>query len=114
MIRRLNEDSLSVFTLAGVPGIMRGMLQDIGRRIEGGATVHSISVPAEGIGEGDAAEPLAKIEKLYPDVSIGSYPYFEIDRRGVNFVARSRNAHVLDDVELVLKNLALSLKVDLS
>jgi len=104
----------NVFTLAGVPGIMRGMLQDIDRRIEGGATVHSISVPAEGIGEGDAAEPLAKIEKLYPDVSIGSYPYFEIDRRGVNFVARSRNAHVLDDVELVLKNLALSLKVDLS
>jgi len=45
----------NVFTLAGVPSIMRGMLSDVEHRIKGGAKVYSRTVTAEGIGEGDAA-----------------------------------------------------------
>ena len=45
----------NVFTLAGVPQIMRGMLPDIVHRIDGGAEVFQITVEASGIGEGDAA-----------------------------------------------------------
>ncbi len=89
----------NVFTMAGVPGIMKGMLQDIGHRIKGGAEVFSRTVLASGIGEGDAAEHLAVIEKNYPGVSIGSYPFFNADLRGVNFVARGRDERVLDEVE---------------
>lgn len=99
----------NVFTMAGVPGIMRGMLQDIGHRIEGGAKVFSRTVLAEGIGEGDAAAPLAEIEKSHPGVSIGSYPFFNADLRGVNFVARSRDEDILDKVETALKTLVESL-----
>ena len=99
----------NVFTLAGVPGIMKGMLGDIGHRIEGGAKVYSRTVAATGIGEGDAAAPLAEIEKSHPGVSIGSYPYFNADLRGVNFVARSRDEGVLDVVESELKTLVVTL-----
>lgn len=95
----------NVFTLAGVPGIMRGMLQDIGHRIKGGAKVFSRTVLAEGIGEGDAAVHLAEIEKNNPGVSIGSYPFFNEDLRGVNFVARSTDERVLAVVETELKAL---------
>ena len=99
----------NVFTLAGVPGIMRGMLGDIGHRIEGGAKVFSRTVTAEGIGEGDAAAPLAEMEKAHPGVSIGSYPFFNADLRGVNFVARGRDEDLLDKVETALKRLVDSL-----
>ena len=99
----------NVFTLAGVPSIMRGMLPDIERRIEGGAKVFSRTVEVPGAGEGDAAAGLAEIERRHPGLSIGSYPYFEPDRTGVNFVARSRDEEVLGRVEKELAALAAEL-----
>lgn len=101
----------NVFSLAGVPGIMRGMLQDIGHRIKGGAKVFSRMVLAEGIGEGDAAVHLAEIEKNNPGVSIGSYPFFNEDLRGVNFVARSTDKRVLAVAETELKALVGQLAI---
>jgi len=95
----------NVFTLAGVPSIMRGMLPDIEHRIKGGTKVYSRTVEATGIGEGDAAAGLAEIEKAYEGVSIGSYPFFNADLRGVNFVARGRDEVVLDVVEEKLLSL---------
>ncbi|MEP6343570.1 MAG: molybdopterin-binding protein [Maricaulaceae bacterium] len=95
----------NVFTLAGVPSIMKGMLADIAHRIDGGAAVHSVTVLAENIGEGDAAKPLAEIEDQYAGVSIGSYPFFNDELRGVNFVARSADLEILKDVEKALKAL---------
>ena len=99
----------NVFTLAGVPSIMRGMLLDIEHRIEGGAKVYSRTVTASGIGEGDAAAPLAKIEKAHEGVSIGSYPFFNAELRGVNFVARGRDEAQLDKVEAALEKLVVKL-----
>lgn len=95
----------NVFTLAGVPQIMRGMLADITHRIEGGVQTYQISVSAEGIGEGDAAEALAQIEGEFDGVSIGSYPFFNEALRGVSFVARGPDPVQLNNVESALKAL---------
>jgi molybdenum cofactor synthesis domain-containing protein len=99
----------NVFTLAGVPGIMKGMLADIGHRIDGGAEVFSVTVTAENIGEGDAAAGLAEIEANHDGVSIGSYPFFNAKLRGVSFVARSRDRAVLKTVKEALKALVETL-----
>ncbi|WP_298917642.1 molybdopterin-binding protein [uncultured Algimonas sp.] len=99
----------NVFTLAGVPQIMRGMLADIGHRIEGGRRVHQITVVCEGVGEGDAAAGLADIEQAHEGVSIGSYPFFNDALRGVSFVARGPDAAQLADVERDLKALVARL-----
>jgi molybdenum cofactor synthesis domain-containing protein len=99
----------NVFTLAGVPQIMRGMLADISHRIKGGARVHQITVTCEGIGEGDAAAPLAQIEADHPGISIGSYPFFNDELRGVSFVARGSDKAQLADVEEALKSLVETL-----
>lgn len=99
----------NVFTLAGVPGIMKSMLADITHRIEGGAEVFSVTVTAENIGEGDAAAALAEIEAAHDGVTIGSYPFFNDDLRGVSFVARARDRAVLKTVEEALKALVISL-----
>ena len=95
----------NVFTLAGVPQIMRGMLEDAVHRIEGGAVVHQITVEARGIGEGDTAARLARIEAAHPGVSLGSYPWFNDDLRGVNFVARGRDRDVLERVRRELEDM---------
>lgn len=93
----------NVFTLAGVPKIARGMLEDIAHRIEGGAVTRSRSVKGEGLREGDIAVQLGELQAEYPDVSIGSYPYFlELQdgklRRGTQLVVRATDDAKLDEV----------------
>lgn len=99
----------NVFTLAGVPQIMRGMLTDITHRIEGGAKVFQITVSVSDVGEGDAAARLAEIEAAYPGVSIGSYPWFNDDLRGVNFVARGTDETQLAEVKRDIETLVADL-----
>ncbi len=99
----------NVFTLAGVPQIMRGMLADIAHRIEGGGKVFQITISAPDIGEGDAAARLAEIEAAYPGVSIGSYPWFNDELRGINFVARGTDEAALDQVKKDIEALVAEL-----
>ncbi len=89
----------NVFVMAGIPAVMRGMLQDIGHRLEGGAVVHSHTVRAEGVREGDIAEPLGALARARPEVSFGSYPFMRLKGKttefGVSLVARSRDADLI-------------------
>ncbi len=85
----------NVFTMAGVPSIMRGMLEDIGPRLKTGRRVLACTIRGSGLREGDIASPLGAIAKAHPDVSIGSYPWIipapggRTDY-GVNLVVRGR------------------------
>jgi molybdenum cofactor synthesis domain-containing protein len=81
----------NVFVLAGVPSIMRGMLQDVGWRLEGGAVVRSATVRVEGFGEGVIAAPLEAVAKAHGEMSLGSYPFFGPAGYGSNLVLRSRD-----------------------
>jgi len=85
----------NVFTLAGVPQIMRGMLEDVGPRMRGGRPTVSRTVRVEGSGEGQIAEPLEMVAKAHPDMSLGSYPFFSADGYGSNLVIRSRDPEQL-------------------
>lgn len=87
----------NVFVMAGVPSIMRGMLQDIGRRIEGGAVVRSRTIRANGVPEGDIAQGLEQLEfNANGVVTFGSYPWFGPEGFGVHLVARSADPMALD------------------
>ena len=81
----------NVFVLAGVPQIMRGMLEDVGPRLRSGAVVLSRTVRVEGSGEGAIAAPLEAVAKAHPDLSLGSYPFFTEGLYGSNLVLRSRD-----------------------
>jgi molybdenum cofactor synthesis domain-containing protein len=82
----------NVFTLAGVPVIMNGMLEDVGHRLRSGAVVLSRTVRVEGSGEGAIAAPLEAIAKAHPEMSLGSYPFFGDGLYGSNLVLRGRDA----------------------
>ncbi len=93
----------NVFVLAGVPVIMRGMLEDVGPRLRTGAVVLSRTVRVEGTGEGAIAAPLEAVAKAHPTMSLGSYPFFTEGLYGSNLVLRGRDAGELEStvVELI-------------
>lgn len=87
----------NVFTLAGVPSIVQGMLQDIGHRLERGVVVKSITVRSSGLREGDIAEELGALNDELEDVNLGSYPWFRsVTDHGVALIARSTDKSRLD------------------
>jgi molybdopterin-biosynthesis enzyme MoeA-like protein len=100
----------NVFTLAGIPSIMRAMLVDVQDRLETGIKLYSIVVMAKGISEGDAALPLSIIEKSYMNVTLGSYPNFNSELVGVQFVARGTDPEELKRVKLELEGMVSKLK----
>jgi molybdenum cofactor synthesis domain-containing protein len=82
----------NVFVLAGVPAIMRGMMEDVGPRLRTGKVVIARTVRVTGTGEGVIAAPLEAIAKAHPDLSLGSYPFYGEGGYGANLVIRGRDA----------------------
>ncbi len=81
----------NVYTMAGVPMIMRAMLEAIEPELERGVVVHCATVSTQ-LGEGRIAAALARIQDEHKDVAIGSYPFYRDDGFGVQLVARGRDS----------------------
>jgi molybdenum cofactor synthesis domain-containing protein len=81
----------NVFVLAGVPMVMRGMMDDVIPKMRTGAVVVAKTVRVEGAGEGVIAEPLGALAKAHPGLSLGSYPFFGPEGYGSNLVVRGRD-----------------------
>jgi molybdenum cofactor synthesis domain-containing protein len=96
----------NVFVLAGVPMIMRGMMEDVVTRLRTGAVVISRTVRVEGAGEGAIAAPLETLAKAHPALSLGSYPFFGPEGYGANLVIRGRDPA---EVEAVADDLVAAL-----
>lgn len=87
----------NVFVMAGIPSVMRGMLEDIGHRIKGGAVVRSRTVRGKRVREGDIAAGLERLEaESNGAVTFGSYPWFSPDGFGLHLVARSADPALLE------------------
>ena len=96
----------NVFVLAGVPMIMRGMMEDVGPRMRPGAVVIARTVRVEGTGESVMAAPLEAVAKAHPDLSLGSYPFFGPEGFGSNLVVRGRDE---SEVAATVEELVLAL-----
>ena len=93
----------NVFVMAGVPGIMKGMLEDVGPRLRTGAVTHARTLRVLGMGEGVLAAPLEAVAKAHRDMSLGSYPFFTPEGYGANLVVRGRDAAQVDAVVVELR-----------
>lgn len=82
----------NVIVMAGVPSIMQAMLDEVGPKLKTGRRMLSDSVRAD-MREGDIGTELGEIASAHPEVSIGSYPFFD-DSFGPNthVVIRARDA----------------------
>jgi molybdenum cofactor synthesis domain-containing protein len=97
----------NVFVLAGVPQIMRGMMEDVGPRLRTGKVVIARTVRVTGTGEGVIAAPLEAIAKAHPELSLGSYPFYGEGGYGANLVIRGRDA---EEVASTVESLIAALK----
>jgi molybdenum cofactor synthesis domain-containing protein len=85
----------NVYVMAGVPMVMRAMLEAIAPELPRGVTVTSVTISAR-IPEGAIAEGLAAIQKENPAVSIGSYPFYSEAGPGSQLVTRGRDAQAVE------------------
>ena len=92
----------NVYVMAGVPAIMRAMMEDILPRLRRGRLVHCATVEAP-IAEGRIAEALMKIQQDFSDLALGSYPYYREDGFGVQLVARGRDAARVEAAALAIE-----------
>ncbi|WP_108396610.1 competence/damage-inducible protein A [Devosia submarina] len=86
----------NVHVMAGVPIIMRAMLEAIAPTLRGGKKVQSVTVKAA-VGEGSVGGPLAELQALYPDVKMGSYPQMGKGRLMTELVLRSSDPVRLEE-----------------
>ena len=78
----------NVHVMAGVPVIMRAMLEALAPTLKGGRKVMSVAIRAA-VGEGSLGGPLAQLQEQYPDVRMGSYPQMGNGRVMTELVLRS-------------------------
>ncbi|WP_169569109.1 competence/damage-inducible protein A [Sneathiella limimaris] len=98
----------NVFVLAGVPMILQAMMESVLPQLSGGAKMLSKSIGAH-LPEGKVAEQLGALQKRYPEVSMGSYPYFKHGNVGTNLVLRSVNEGDLEDAYQELQKILTEL-----
>ncbi len=91
----------NVFVMAGIPSVMQGMLSTVGDEIEGGDVVRSRSVAAY-LGESQIASALTEIQARYPDIELGSYPFYRSERFGTTLVMRGTSE---TDLERMLEQI---------
>lgn len=98
----------NVHVLAGVPNIMRAMLDGVLPTLVGGPTLHARTVACE-LGEGIIAADLSALQDRYGDIEIGSYPYFRAGYFGVSLVLRGTDEVRLETATSELVEIVRSL-----
>jgi molybdenum cofactor synthesis domain-containing protein len=101
----------NVFVLPGVPSIMQGIFEQLKHRLVGGAKMLSRSISCH-LAEGTLAKELGALQGRYPDLEIGSYPYFRRGDFGVTLVLRGTENARLAGATAELKTLILDLGGD--
>jgi len=88
----------NVSVMAGVPKIMQAMLDNVLNGMDGGVPILSLTVSCD-LPESSVAPGLGQIQDKWPDIDIGSYPYFHSGEVGVSVVLRSTDADLLEQAK---------------
>lgn len=94
----------NVYVMAGIPRVMRAMFEGIKGDLEGGVTLLSVTVGSF-VPEGTIATELSLLQDAYPDMDIGSYPFFFDGKPGTNLVLRGPDKARLDEAAAELSDL---------
>ena len=86
----------NVYSLPGVPSILKSMLGGLTNNIVGGEPIKSLTISLRTV-ESEIASSLTKIQNDNLDVEIGSYPFFHAGKLGVSIVIRSEDQNRIDD-----------------
>ncbi len=92
----------NVYVFAGVPRIFRAMVGNVIDDLPHGQSLTSATIKVFRP-EGELASKLAIIAHENPEVSIGSYPFFEEGILGSNVVVRGQNMALVHRIEAAVK-----------
>jgi molybdenum cofactor synthesis domain-containing protein len=100
----------NVITMAGVPAIMQAMLDVVAPQLKTGVKTISETIRADAR-EGDVGTELGEIAKANPDVTIGSYPFFD-EKSGpnTNIVVRARDPQKLAAAKAAVEQMLVRVK----
>jgi len=85
----------NVYVMAGIPAVMRAMLASLEGKLDAGPPVRSRTVTAY-VGESTIAAALTRIQNDFPELDLGSYPFFRENRYGTSLVLRGVDEKELD------------------
>jgi molybdenum cofactor synthesis domain-containing protein len=85
----------NVYVLAGVPGIAEAMMDTIITTLKHGPAIYSIAVSGQ-VAESHLADDLRTIAALFPEIDIGSYPWFRLGKFGTVLVARGTDQKAVE------------------
>jgi molybdenum cofactor synthesis domain-containing protein len=80
----------NVFVMAGIPRVMQAMFDGVKHQLKGGRPMLSRTVSCH-LAEGVIAKGLGEIQSRYPDLDIGSYPFYRRGEFGTSLVLRGRD-----------------------
>ena len=104
----------NVITMAGVPSVMQGMLDEVAPKLKTGAKLMSETIRADAK-EGDVGTELGLIAKAHPGVLIGSYPFFD-EKLGpnTNIVVRARDPELLREVKAAVEAMLVTVRAQVA
>lgn len=95
----------NVIVMAGIPNIMEGTLRAALGLLNKGDKLYNKSIEIFARETNIAAE-LTRLQAQYPDVEIGSYPFYDREVLGASIVMNSYNVNHLNEVYAELEKLA--------
>jgi len=98
----------NVFVMAGIPRIMQAMFETAKPHLKRGVTLESVTVGSF-VPEGTIATELGLLQDAYPDIDIGSYPFFFDGKPGSNLVFRGPEIERLNEAADRLRDLIRNL-----
>ena len=85
----------NVYSLPGVPSILKSMLGGLNSKIKGGKKIFNKTITLMTV-ESEIATSLEKVQNNFKDVEIGSYPFFKAGKVGVSIVMRNEEQSKID------------------
>lgn len=101
----------NVIVMAGIPGVMQGMLEAVTPRLRRGKPVLSRTFRVIAL-ESAIAASLREVQGSFSGLAIGSYPFIENGVMGAHLVLNSTNAALLDEAEAMLAARLAQLGID--
>jgi molybdenum cofactor synthesis domain-containing protein len=85
----------NVYTMAGIPDIMKAMLESTLLKLKNGNVVKSKTIDIM-LGESKIASQFSDLQQKYPNIDMGSYPFTKDGQHGTSLVLRSSDYLELD------------------
>ena len=100
----------NVYCLPGVPSILKSMVGGLENKIKGGKKILSDTISVNTV-ESEIAKPLEDVQNNFPNVEIGSYPFFRLGKVGVSIVMRSTEKNQIEDCAKLIQNFIKQKKI---